>query len=329
MKKNKVLITTVPFGEWDQTPLKMLEDSGVDYTINPLNRKLTEDELKEMISDYSIVIAGTEPITSSVMKSASSLKLISRVGIGLDSVELGYASENNINVSYTPDAPSPAVSELTVGLALSLLRKVNISDSQMHSGQWKRYMGRRIAECTVGIIGIGRIGTRLIEHLQGGFAGTSILVNDIDEDAGKDMLPAECLVSKEEIYRNADIITLHLPLTAKTKNLISDNEIKMMKKDVILINTSRGGMINESALEEALKEGLIGGAAIDVFDNEPYSGPLSAYDNCILTSHMGSMTQDCRAKMEIEATEEAVRYIKGEPLLCSVPEYEYIISRGM
>ena len=128
----KVLITTVPFGDKNRLPLELLESAGIECLINPLNKKLTESQLTDMITDFDVIIAGTEPISEKVMKRASKLKLISRVGIGLESVDLISAQKWGIKVSYTPDAPAPAVSELTLGLMLCLLRSVHVSNAQMH-----------------------------------------------------------------------------------------------------------------------------------------------------------------------------------------------------
>ena len=131
-------------------------------------------------------------------------------------------------------------------------------------------------------------------------------------------------VDKETIYREADAISLHLPLTKSTKDMIKSKELLMMKPDAVIINTSRGGIINENNLYEVMKSGHLNGAAIDVFNDEPYSGNLTKLENCLLTAHMGSMSVDCRTRMEIEATEEAVRFINGEALESEVPETEYI-----
>ena len=131
----KVLITTVPFGEQNKLPLELLDISGVDYLINPCNKRLTENELIELIPDIDVLITGTEPITKKVIDKAPNLKFISRVGIGLDSVDLIAAKERGIKVSYTPDAPAPAVAELTMGLILTLLRSVHVSNSQLHKGK--------------------------------------------------------------------------------------------------------------------------------------------------------------------------------------------------
>ena len=321
----KVLITTVPFGDKDEAPIKMLEDLNVEYLINPLNKKLTEDQLADMVTDFDIIIAGTEPITKKVMSRAKNLKLISRVGIGLDSVDLHSARERNIKVSYTPDAPAPAVAELTVGLMLSLLRMVHVSNTQMHQGDWCRYIGRRLEEITVGLIGVGRIGTGVLQRLKG-FSPNKVLTNDINPDIELELDQATEWASKEKILKESDVISLHIPLTHVTNNLIREEQLYSMKKDAIIINTSRGGIINENDLYNVMLNGHLSGAAIDVFEQEPYEGLLKEIPRCLLTAHMGSMSIDCRTKMEIEATKEAVRFIEGKPLIGEVPEDEYEVQ---
>jgi D-3-phosphoglycerate dehydrogenase / 2-oxoglutarate reductase len=323
---SKILITTTPFGDKNRLPLNLLQEKNIDYLINPFNKKLTEDELVELVPDFDVIIAGTEPITKKVMSRANNLKMISRVGIGLDSVDLLAAEDMGITVSYTPDAPAPAVAELTVGMMLTLLRSVHVSNSQMHLGDWHRYFGRRLSEVTIGIIGVGRIGQRVLEHLTG-FSSPKVLVNDIHvKDNIQDRYNIEW-VDKEEIYKRSDIVTLHLPLTAETKNMITERHLLAMKTNAIIINTSRGGIINEDSLYKVMQSGHLSGAAIDVFDTEPYGGNLNKIDRCLLTAHMGSMSIDCRTRMEIEATEEAIRFLTNKTLKSIVPEEEYDIQR--
>jgi D-3-phosphoglycerate dehydrogenase / 2-oxoglutarate reductase len=322
----KALITTVPFGEKDSRPLDLLDANNIEYLINPLNKKLTEDELLDLVSNFDIIIAGTEKISDKVMKKANNLKMISRVGIGLDSVDLLAAERRRITVSYTPDAPAPAVADLTMGLMYSLLRKVHEANIQLHQNNWHRYFGKRLNDCSIGLIGAGRVGSRVLKNLHA-LGCKRIYYYDkkirLKEEDNEHVLFSEI----EEIYKNSDIISLHVPLDLETKNMITIKEMKLMKKDVLLINTARGGIINERDLNIALQEKLIAGAAIDVFEDEPYSGELVKHDHCILTAHMGSMTADCRARMEIEATEEAIRFLKGVALKGKVPEDEYEIQR--
>lgn len=213
----RVLITTVPFGTRDNTPLEMLDAAGIDYLINPLNRKLQESELAEMIPDFDCVIAGTEQIGSLALESAPKLKLISRVGIGLDSVDLLEAERRGIQVCYTPEAPAPAVAELTIGLMLSLLRSIQTANMELHRGDWNRYFGRRLENCTVGIIGAGRIGSRVIRHLEG-FDVKSVLVSDRNQKKVFHERFNTSLVDKDTIFREADVVSLHLPLTVETRD---------------------------------------------------------------------------------------------------------------
>ena len=274
------------------------------------------------------MIAGTEPISDQVMAAGGRLGLIARVGIGLDNVDLTAARRRGIAVTYTPDAPSPAVAELTLGLMLNLLRGVSAADRRVRQGVWQRIMGRRLSECVVGVIGCGRIGKLVIRHLSGAFPGVRILANDIAPDrSSPDLAPVEW-TTKERIYERADVITLHLPLTSSTDRLIGASELARMKPDALLVNTSRGNMIVEADLAGALRRGQIGGAAIDVFGREPYDGELCELDNCVLTAHMGSMARDCRCRMELEATREVIRFFNAEALHSPVPESEYALMES-
>ena len=318
----KVLISTLPFSQNDCEPLELLERSGVDYLINPIGRKLEEGELASLIGEFDALIAGTEPITDSVLGHATKLKLISRVGIGLDSVDLLSADRRGIAVSYTPDAPSPAVAELTIGLMLALLRSTHLSNMEMHHGKWHRHFGARLSECVVGIIGAGRIGSKVAHHLSS-FGCKKVMINDLDQSITLNTGIPWGWSDKEEIYREADIISIHVPLTGLTRGMISRAELETMKSNALLINTSRGGIIDEDDLVRVLNNGHLRGVAIDVFENEPYTGPLALIDRCLLTAHMGSMSVDCRARMEIEATEETVRFLTGRPLTHQVPREEY------
>ena len=327
MSQLKAVITTVPFGAVDPKPIALLEGAGVAYEINPLGRKLRPEEVAGVIGDADIVIAGTEPITAEVMDQCPNLKAICRVGIGLDSVDLLAARERSITVSYTPDGPSPAVAELTVGLMIDLLREVTKADRDIRAGTWFRKAGRRVSECTVGVIGCGRIGGGVIRHLKGGFPGVKILANDIraipDLDAQVEW------ADKDRIYKECDVVSLHVPLTPETQNMITARELAGFKDQAVLLNTARGGVVNEADLARALGDGALAGAAIDAFEEEPYEGELRGCETAVLTCHLGSMTEDCRARMEIEATEEAVRFVRGEAFATPVPEDEYAMAERL
>jgi len=322
----KVFISTAPFAELNQYPIQLLESEGISYEANPLKRKLTESELTEMIGESEALIAGTEPITDRVLSNAKNLKIISRVGVGLDSVDLLAAERRRIQVSYTPDAPVNAVAELTIGLIFSTLRFISTSNLKMHRGEWHRHFGRRLSQVSVGIVGVGRIGSEVIKLLTS-LNVRRILANDIYQDKRRTRQENLVWVDKETLFREADVISIHCPLTSETKNMICKDQLVTMKKGAVLINTARGGIINETDLTCMLRSRHLSGAAIDVFEKEPYQGELAGIEHCLLTSHMGSMSIDCRERMEEEATKEVIRFFNGVKLENSVPSTEYEIQR--
>lgn len=321
----RAIVTTLPFGEIDSTPVELLRDAGVELTFNPLGRRLKPDEVADVISGHDIVIAGTEIIGADALRSPK-LKAICRVGIGLDGIDLAEARRRGVALSYTPEAPSPAVAELALGHILSLLRGVGHADRGLRAGRWHRHFGNRLSLATVGVVGCGRIGSRLIRHLLGGFPGVRILAHDLRHGLSFEGCDAIEWVDLPTLLREADVVSLHVPLTPRTRPLLGMRELKMLKQGAVLVNTARGGVVDETALHEVLMAGHLAGAAIDVFEEEPYKGPLTQCDNTILTCHMGSMTRDCRVRMEIEATQEAVRFAKGLPFESPVPAAEYEVA---
>jgi GDP-L-fucose synthase len=316
------VLVTAPFGEVDPAPRKVLDESGLAVTINPFGRTLNEEEIAGLIGDHEVLIAGTEPLTARVLDRAPNLRLIARVGIGLDSVALRAARERGIAVTYTPDAPSAAVAEFTIGQMIALLRRTVAADRAMRKGVWRRTVGRRIGDSTIGVIGAGRVGRLVIRYLQA-WRPKRILTNDIATDDAFARLTGCVWTDKETIYREADVITLHVPLTPATRNLINQDTLKLMRDDAVLINTSRGPVVDEKALAATLRNRPEFTAAIDVFSQEPYKGELAELENCLLSSHMASCSRDARIRMEKEAAEEAVRYFRGEPFANPVPETEY------
>ena len=319
----KALITTIPFGQEDKTPIKVLEQNGIDYLINPMERKFSRDELIDNLTGISFLIAGTDKIDKELLESASDLEMISRVGIGLDSIDLLAARDRGISVSYTPEGPSKAVAEFTMNSILSTLRNSVLTSQSLKKGIWKKKMGRSVNESIIGVFGAGRIGSELIQLLAC-FKPRRILVYDpyVDEAKFEKKLGIE-FVSKNELLENSDLITLHLPMNSSTKDFIAEKEIKAMKPNSIIINTSRGGIVNEDDLFSALNIGHLSSAAIDVFEKEPYSGKLLDLDNCITTPHMAPMSKASRISMEIDAVKEVVRFANGESLINQVPEFEY------
>ena len=321
--KPRVLITNIPFAHLDPRPRETLDEAGVEVVLNPLGRALKEDEYADLIEGFDILLAGTEPVTAKVMDAAPGLKLIARIGIGLDNVGLAAARARDIPVTHTPDGPSPAAAELTIALMLNALRQVSRADRSARNGEWNRFTGRRLATCTVGVIGVGRIGKRVIRHLVGGFPGVRILGNDLEPDEAFGREFGVEWTDKETIYRTSDVVSLHVPLTPLTSNMTTRRELGMMRGDACLVNMARGGIVHEADLATALREERIAGAASDVFAVEPYAGELAAIDTFTMTCHMGANSPDCRLAMEMGAVGEVLRLLKGEPFAYPAPEAEY------
>ncbi len=214
-----VLITTSPFGERNPAALSLLEQNNISYAINTFGRRSGKKKSRSMIGPYEVVIAGTEPITERVLNRAPRLRLLAHTGIGLDNINLTAARARGIAVTYTPSAPSPAVAELTIGQMIALLRKTHTADYGMRQGHWNRFIGRRLGNVTVGIIGVGRVGRLVIQHLQA-FQPNRILANDIHITEQTIGSMTFAWADKETIFREADIISLHVP--ADTANAPPD-----------------------------------------------------------------------------------------------------------
>ncbi len=297
----RVFISTTTFGQYDDAPLKTLATKGLTTVTNPYGRKMTEAECIEAFRDMEGLIAGTEPLTEDVLESAKSLKVISRCGTGLDNVDLDAAKRLGIMVFNTPDAPTAAVAELTVGLMINLLRKVALMDGAMRRGLWQKRMGNLLGGKRVGIVGFGRIGRRVAELILP--FGCVVAYTDPLMDRAESFRR----MSLEELLGWADIVTIHASIKDR---LIGENELRAMKKGAWLINLSRGAVVDETALEGCLRDGHLSGAALDVFGKEPYEGGLSGLENVILTPHIGSYAVETRINMEKQAVENLLRGLK-------------------
>jgi D-3-phosphoglycerate dehydrogenase len=304
---NTILITTSTFGDKDEQPVSVLEASGYNIVLNPYRRRLKETEVLKLIEEHRPVgmIAGVEPLTRKVLNKGIGLKVISRCGVGMDSVDLDAAEELGIVVTNTPDATIIPVAELTLGMMLALLRGIHISDTAIRGGQWVRPMGNLLHGKTVGIIGCGRIGTHLARLLS--VFGCRIL--------GYDIHCVECeyyeTAELDVLLKESDLVSLHLPYSEENHHFINRERMRAMKNGAMVVNASRGGLVDEEALLEELTTGKLGGAALDCFDEEPYSGPLREVPNTLLTGHIGSYAAESRAFMEQGAVDNLLQ-ILGE-----------------
>ena len=296
---SKLVISTSSFDVDNNSSLNHLVNSGMHIVLNSYKRKLTEDEAIELLGEDTIgMIAGIEPLTERVFSSAKNLKVVSRCGAGLDSVELTAAKLHGISVFNTPEAPAQAVAELTMGLMLAALRRICQTDRLLRINEWPRMQGQLFAAQTVGIIGLGHIGKRVARLSQAFDA--RVIAHDPHIDPTSHGVES---VSLKELFAKANVISLHVPYTTDTHHLLDAKSFARMKPGSIIINAARGGLIDEAALDEALISEHLGMAALDVFEQEPYHGPLTRNDRIILTSHIGSLAKESRKCMELEAAE--------------------------
>ena len=277
---------------------------------------ISPEELKNEIEIYDgIVIRSRTKLTADILEKATNLKVIGRAGVGLDNVDLLKAEELNIKVFNTPEAPAVSVSELTIGLLLSLVRHISKADQTMHCGEWCKsdYMGYVLKGKKIGLIGFGNIGQSVAKIASA--MGMKIGIYDVDPNITKIAHELKYTVypSVDDLVKDSQIISLHIPATAKTENTIDERRLKLMNKNTILINTARGNLIDEAALLKALENKEIGGAALDVYRKEPLDNMdlCGCEDNLILTPHIGSQTEETQIQGSTMIAEKMINYLKN------------------
>jgi D-3-phosphoglycerate dehydrogenase len=285
---DKILVTNASFGKYSTRAQEILKRYGLEI-IRPKQPVADGDDLLEYLDDVIAIITGLEPITQKVINTAPRLKVIGKHGIGVDNIDLDAAKRKGVTVLNSPGTNREAVADLVFGLMLSLARKIPNSDSQVRAGKWPKVFGQSVFGKTLGIIGLGAIGRSMVQRAR----GFDMKVFAFDNYWNKEYADANGVIFSDidGILKEADFISLHVPLTPETKNLIGMEQLNSMKPSSYLINASRGGVVDEDALYTALKEGKIAGAGLDVFSTEPLiDSPLFELDNVILSPHMGGFT---------------------------------------
>lgn len=287
--------------------LKEVADVTVDTSITP-------EDLVKTIKEYDgIIVRSRTKVTKEVIANADNLKIIARAGVGVDNIDLDAATEKGIMVVNSPESTSITVAEHTLGLLLSMARKLSIADKSVKEGKWekKRFMGVELRNKTLGVIGMGRIGSQVVNRCK---------AFEMDAVAYDPYLPEEVatqmgveLTDLETVLKKADFITIHVPLTPETKHLISHDEFELMKDSAFITNCARGGIIDEDALYDALKNEKIGGAALDVYEEEPPAedSKLFELDNIVLTPHIAASTQEAQRDAAIIVADEIIELFKG------------------
>lgn len=318
----KVLISTRTFGRYSDDPVNLLKEN--DFEIINVDEKNIIDHL----GNADALIVGTTPITAEMLRK-SKLKIIAKHGVGVDNIDLKVATELGIPVTITLGANTPSVAELALAFILALSRNVVAAHCEVFQKQsWPNVVGMEIGGKILGLLGFGHIARLLNEKAQ--CLGMKVMAHDPfvkrDDIIKAGVTPADF----DEIFKEADFISVHVPLTSKTKNLIGERELKSMKRTSFLINTARGHIVNEEALARALKENWIAGAALDVFAEEPLNpqSPLLECQNIIVTPHIGAHTKEAIYRMNMMAAQAVVDFFKGN-ISASIVVNREVMSRAV
>ena len=307
----KVLTTPRSYGKGMPELFDMLEASGYEVVRNTTGGILEKTQMKALIADCAGVIVGVDPMDAEVLSAAPKLRAIAKYGVGVDNIDLGYCETHGIKVSRTVGANSEAVADYAVALMLAVARKVPAIDRKCRELNWGKITTRDVSHATLGLFGLGAIGRNVALRAQG--FGMKVMAYDPywPEAFAKEHDIAR--VDAETIFREADFISLHLPLMPETENFVGEKELSMMKPTSILINTARGGLVDEKVLLKALKEKRIYGAGLDAFSHEPpEDDDWFTLDNVVLGSHCAASTTGATENMGRMATENLIRDLKGE-----------------
>ncbi|MDO5323511.1 MAG: phosphoglycerate dehydrogenase [Clostridia bacterium] len=304
--REKILTTPRSYGKNMPQLFEQLEGAGYEVVRNTTGGILEKQQMKELIADCVGVIVGVDPLDAEVLACAPKLRAIAKYGVGVDNIDLTYCKAHGIKVSRTVGANSEAVADYAMTLMMAVARKAVMIDRRCRKLDWGKISTRDVSHATLGLFGLGAIGKHVAKRAQG--FGMKVLAYDPywpEEYAKENNIER---ADAETIFRTADFISLHLPLMDSTRNFVGEKEIAMMKKDAILINTARGGLIDEAALLRALKEERIYGAGIDAFAHEPPEDPAwFELDNVVLGSHCAASTRGATENMGAMATENLIR----------------------
>ena len=302
----KVLTTPRSYGKTDPGLFELLKNAGLEVVRNETGGILDRETIQSLLADCDGVIVGVDPMDAEVIAAAPKLKAIAKYGVGVDNIDLEAAEARGIKVSRTVGANSEAVADYAMALILAVARKTVMIDVRCHRGDWKKITTRDVSGGTIGLLGLGAIGKHVARRAQG--FGMTVLAHDPYWDEAYAAANGITRAAPEEIYAKADVISLHLPLTEETRGYIGAAELAQMKPDAILINTARGGLVDESALLDALEAGRIYGAGIDAFAEEPPQDPRwFRLENVVLGSHCAASTAGAARNMGRMATENLIR----------------------
>lgn len=310
MTKWKVVATAVTFGKINKEPLKRLEEFGCEVILNPFGRPLKNEEMIEYASDADALIVGNDKVTSNVIENCKNLKVIAKHGVGVDGIDIKTANRLGIIVTNAPASNNQEVADLAFGLLIMLARGLYQANYDTKAGRWIKPTGISLYKKTIGIVGLGAIGTAAAKRAKG--FDMNILGYDIKENPSALEIGVK-YVELEELLSKSDFVTLHLPLTNNTLNILNADRLKIIKKGAILVNTARSQLIDYDALYKSLVDGTLKGYATDVYDFEPPAHlPLFDLPNVILTPHIGGTTIESNRRMGDTAVDNVIAVLKGQ-----------------
>ncbi len=308
--KKKILITPKSFFRARDKADEIFSQFDLDIVENNTGKTLTKQQMIELCSDVDGVIVGLDPMDEEVLRSAKNLKAISKYGVGLDNIDLKVAEELGIKVRKAEGTNTRSVAELTIGLFFALSRSIPKAVADVKDGRWDRTIGTEIGAKVVGIIGFGAIG-REVAKMSSGLEMEIMAYDPYFNDVELTKAMNVKMTNIDEILEKADFVTLHLPLNEETNKIINSKTLSRMKQTAYLVNTARGELVDEDALYEALKNGIIAGAAQDVFSQEPpdKQNKLLALDNFILTPHIGAYTKEATERMVVTSAKNLIEML--------------------
>lgn len=307
MNKRKILITSRSFGATDDTPRKNLEDAGFEPVY--YNDGFDEGIFKEKLRDCFGLIIGSHPLTHEAVENASSLRIVSKHGTGLDNIDLVFMKQRGITVRNVPAVNSEAVADLAFGLAVDVSRSITNAAFEVRENRWRMVTGVDIHHKVLGLIGFGKI-AQCMARRAGGFSMKVVAYDPYIRSVPEEFKEAVTLSSFDELLAEADIVSVHVPLTDSTRDMLSCDEMARMKKNGIIINTSRGGIVNEADLLKAVESGEIYGAGLDVILREPldHDSPLRSSDRILITPHIGMYSKETLADVSRIAAENIIKF---------------------
>ncbi|MBN2984645.1 MULTISPECIES: phosphoglycerate dehydrogenase [Cohnella] len=314
MGAKKVLVTPRSFGQTSVEPFELLRTSGLEVVRNPHGRIMDREEMIASIRDADAVIVGVDPLDRGVLEKADKLKVIAKYGVGTDNIDLAYAAERGIAVATTVGANTEAVADYTFALLLAAARKLVPIDRECRERNWRKLTTVDVHGRTLGLIGLGAIGKAVVRRAKG-FDMRIVAFDAVRDEAFAAEYGVVYAPDVDALLAEADFVTLHVPLTEQTRHLIGRERFERMKRTAVLVNTARGGLVDEDALLDALQSGRIWGAGIDVFEREPPENErLLRLDNIVIGSHCAASTVQAVDNMGLMASRNVIRYLCGEEL---------------